>query len=315
VLREIVDSRTISVEAEFFSGSEKHFRLRAGTSSKGRSLVLVKISFMISIAILALGSAAAALFFTASKPAPAHQAPPRPDDGQVHHGPHAPDAWAGKPVMSREHVNGMVNARLNNAPKLGELAPDFSLVNAMTGEVANLRQLCKDKPAVLFFASYSCNISHDSAELMSKMAQQFAHIANFFIIYIQEAHPEGGFAPLDGASSFVIPAPLDFAYRVEVAQRLAKEAQYNFPVLVDSMGDSVNSRWGAWPVRLFVVDRQGEVAYSGQQGPWFFKPTRSYDPKVPNIPEGLRNLPGYSKESLEEYLEALAARVGAGGKT
>ena len=73
------------------------------------------------------------------------------------------------------------------------------------------------------------------------------------------------------------------------------------------MDDTVTARWGAWPVRLFVINRSGKVVFAGQQGPWFFKPTKTYDPDVPQVPEGLRNLPGYSRESLEEFLQASIA--------
>ena len=217
--------------------------------------------------------------------------------------------------MSYEHVQSMVNARTKNAPKLGEQAPDFSLVDAQTGEVANLRKICAEKPAVLFFASFSCHVSHDTAESMRQMSVRFKNIVNFFLIYIQEAHPAGGYAPLVGRANFVIPAPVNFANRVAAAQHLASFEHFEFPILVDTMSDSVNSRWSAWPVRLFVVDREARVIYAGQHGPWYFKPTRSYDPLLPGTPDHLRNVAGYSFESLEEFLESLALRPGSGTGT
>lgn len=217
------------------------------------------------------------------------------------------DPWAGKPVMNFEQAKGLLEGRLNNAPKLGEPAPDFTLVNSLTGEAVSLKQLHRDKPVVLYFASYSCHITHNSAAELTRIANRFKNFVNIVVVYIREAHPEGGYAPTPGGQRFVVPAPFDFASRVTAARRLAADEKFDYPILVDAMDDTVTARWGAWPVRLFVINRSGKVVFAGQQGPWFFKPTKTYDPDVPQVPEGLRNLPGYSRESLEEFLQASIA--------
>jgi len=218
------------------------------------------------------------------------------------------DQWAGKPVMNFEHAKGLLKGRINNAPKLGELAPNFTLVDSLTGEAVSLRQLHSEKPVVVYFASYSCHISHSSANDMARIANRFKDAARFIVVYIREAHPEGGYQPTDEGKRFVVPAPFDFASRIAAAQRFAGDEKFNFPVLVDSMDDAVAARWAAWPVRLFVVNQSGKIVFAGQQGPWFFQPTKGFDPNVPKVPEGLRDLPGYSKESLEEFLQAYAAQ-------
>jgi len=213
------------------------------------------------------------------------------------------DAWAGKPVMNFEQAKGLLSGRINNAPKVGEPAPPFTLVDSLTGKAISLQELYREKPVVLYFASYSCHIVHNSATDLARIANRFKNLVNFVVVYIREAHPEGGYPPTPGGLRFVVPAPFDFASRVNAARRLAANESFNFPVLVDSMDDTVTARWGAWPVRLFVIARNGKVVFAGQQGPWFFKPTEGFDPDVPQVPEGLRDLAGYSKESLEEILQ------------
>lgn len=215
----------------------------------------------------------------------------------------APDPWAGKPVMSVEHVTAMVPARLRNAPRLGEKAPNFALVDAESGRVVTLSSLCAEKPVVLFFLSYSCHISHEVIPQLSGMKAKFGDRVNFALVYIQEAHPEGGFEPVRGCEGFVIPAPADFASRAMAALRLSREKKMGVPILVDSMDDATAVRWGAWPVRLFVIDRDGTTIYAGQTGPWFIKPTRVYDSRLAGVPQGYQ-LPGYSAESVEEFLES-----------
>jgi len=43
------------------------------------------------------------------------------------------------------------------------------------------------------------------------------------------------------------------------------------PCLVDDMNNTTDQAYAGWPERLFVVDKQGRVAYAGKQGPWGFK--------------------------------------------
>ncbi|MCB1231563.1 MAG: redoxin domain-containing protein [Verrucomicrobiae bacterium] len=215
------------------------------------------------------------------------------------------DPWAGKIVKDGPHVQGMVMARLQNAPKVGEMAPGLTVTDALSGKPISLGELNREKPVVLFFLSYSCSLSHDSIPPMKDLADRFGKKANFVLIYIREAHPLGGFHCQPGAEKFMIQSPNTLEERSAAALRFAKESQLPFPVLVDSMDDAAAVRWAAWPVRLFVVDQQGKVIFAGQQGPWFHKPTRTYDPHLEAIPEDMRNLPGYSRESLEEFLERL----------
>lgn len=215
------------------------------------------------------------------------------------------DEWAGKPVMTAEHVQGMVVARLHNAPRLGEKAPPFSLPEAATGKVLSLAELHADKPVVLYFLSYSCHVPHETAGFFASLHERYRQVANFAAVYIQEAHPEGGFEPAMGQERFVIPAPRSFGQRAEAALRYAVEKNLPFPMLVDSMDDSLAVRWGAWPVRIFVVGRDGTVLYAGQVGPWFFKPVANYDANLFGTPRSYENLPGYSRESLEEFLRTL----------
>lgn len=216
------------------------------------------------------------------------------------------DEYAGKPVMDPRHVHGMMNKRLENAPKLGEHAPGGSiLTDAVSGNSVSLLDLYKEKPVVLFFASYSCLSAHEGANEMSRLAKQFGEIADFILIYIREAHPRNGFLPPERGNRFIIDAPVSLAERSANALRYAHEQELNFRVLVDSMDDSTAVRWGAWPIRAFVISRSGIVNYAGQQGPWYFHPSIAFEHNLENAPSGLANIPGFSDDSLEEFLEEL----------
>jgi Iodothyronine deiodinase len=45
-----------------------------------------------------------------------------------------------------------------------------------------------------------------------------------------------------------------------------------FPMLVDTIDDSVGARYSGMPGRLYVIDRQGKVAFKSGRGPYLFKP-------------------------------------------
>ena len=44
------------------------------------------------------------------------------------------------------------------------------------------------------------------------------------------------------------------------------------PVLVDGLDDAVGHAYSGMPDRLYVIDRDGRVAYKGGRGPFEFKP-------------------------------------------
>lgn len=215
------------------------------------------------------------------------------------------DPLAGKTVLDSVHVDELIGTRLNNAPKLGEKAPPFTLTDAKTGQAVTLAELHRDKPVVLYFASHSCITAQESDKAMKSLSERFGRLVQFAMIYIREAHPEGGFPPPGRGKPFVIADPAKFKERVAAAANFAREKGMAYPVLVDSMDDAAAVRWGAWPLRLFLIDRSGKVIFSGQQGPWFHRPTREFDPDLGGVPEFIKDLPGYSRESLEEFLEKL----------
>lgn len=162
----------------------------------------------------------------------------------------------------------------------------------------SLADLHKDKPVVLLFTSYSCSVAHEGGGEIALLSKRFGDLANFALIYIQEAHTKGGVKTSETGEGFVAERPAN-------ALRLAREKNFEFTVLADSMDDPIAVRWAAWPIRLFVVDRSGTVTYAGGQGPWYFRASRNYAHYLDDVPEGISNLPGNNMETLENYLEAL----------
>ena len=70
----------------------------------------------------------------------------------------------------------------------------------------------------------------------------------------------------------VTPQPTTYDERVAVAQKCGRVLNLGFPMLVDTIDDSVGARYSGMPGRLYVIDRDGKVAYKSRRGPFLFKP-------------------------------------------
>lgn len=62
------------------------------------------------------------------------------------------------------------------------------------------------------------------------------------------------------------------AERNEAAQACVSTLNLSIPALVDNERNEVNAAYAGWPDRLYVVDRNGRIAYKGGRGPAGFKP-------------------------------------------
>jgi hypothetical protein len=92
-------------------------------------------------------------------------------------------------------------------------------------------------------------------------------------VYIREAHALDSRSPMGGSGAPIVEDPISILERKGVAKVcMAKLALEPMPALVDDMEDSVNAAYGAWPDRLYLIGKDGTVAYHGGRGPFGFKP-------------------------------------------
>ncbi len=71
----------------------------------------------------------------------------------------------------------------------------------------------------------------------------------------------------------IVEDPVSLAERNEVAKVcMTKLALEPMPALVDNIDDAVNEAYQAWPDRMYLIGRDGRVAYHGGRGPWGFLP-------------------------------------------
>jgi Iodothyronine deiodinase len=95
----------------------------------------------------------------------------------------------------------------------------------------------------------------------------------FFIVYIREAHPEDGWVlEANRDEQIALADPTSLAERAEAADACVMHLRTQIPVLIDDVDDEVALAYGGWPDRLYLIGRDGRVAFQGERGPDGFKP-------------------------------------------
>jgi iodothyronine deiodinase-like protein len=95
----------------------------------------------------------------------------------------------------------------------------------------------------------------------------------FFVVYIREAHPEDGWVLTSNREAGIAFAdPRTEGERAAVAETCVVRMEIRLPVLLDGLDDEVARQYGGWPDRLYLVGREGFIAFQGGEGPFGFKP-------------------------------------------
>jgi hypothetical protein len=91
-------------------------------------------------------------------------------------------------------------------------------------------------------------------------------------VYIREAHPTDGWRSTGNdrvGISFL--QPRSKLERKVIATKCCSTLQITMPMVVDEMNDLVGHLYSGMPDRLYIIDRDGRVAYKGGRGPFGFK--------------------------------------------
>ncbi|MEC5128316.1 deiodinase-like protein [Verrucomicrobiales bacterium BCK34] len=221
----------------------------------------------------------------------------RADDGEP--GPKDRDDFSGKKIATQRDGYEIIKERFYNAPKYGDPAPDFELIDQKTGEKVTLASLRAEKPVVLMFGSWGCDVMRNGFWSVLKSYETYGDRYHFVMIYVREAHSLDGTEQKDVERARVVD-PDTFAERSLAAAACRAAVKIPFRILLDTMDDKVATRWAGWPVRLFVVERDGTVVYSGKPGPWGFNPGGGFKSE---LADQLRpHAERFNQESLEDFL-------------
>jgi hypothetical protein len=92
-----------------------------------------------------------------------------------------------------------------------------------------------------------------------------------YVIYIREAHADDGWrTPRNIQQKIHYNEPTTDDERTEVASACQLALDLKMPMLIDSIDNDVDNKYVGLPMRLFLADRDGRIAYSGDLGPFGF---------------------------------------------
>jgi hypothetical protein len=179
----------------------------------------------------------------------------------------------------------------------GDVAPDFTL-NTKDGKQQITMSELGGRPTALVFASYTWGPFRRDVGDIENWYQDKKDEANFFFVYIREAHPtDGNLGAANVIEGVLIEQPKTDAERAEVAELCTTSLQVSMPTIIDKIDDRVANVYAAFPDRIYVVGSDGRIAYKGQPGPSGF-----------NVPEAMAALEIAMDGEITPYGEQPGAR-------
>ncbi|MFP6764428.1 MAG: deiodinase-like protein, partial [Planctomycetaceae bacterium] len=108
---------------------------------------------------------------------------------------------------------------------------------------------------------------------IDKVFLRYRERAEFFAVYIKEAHPTDGWASGSNRRAGIdIVQAKKFSERVAAASQCCGALQMQVPLIVDGIDNRVGEAYSGFPDRLYLIDTDGKVAYKGGRGPFGFIP-------------------------------------------
>ena len=96
---------------------------------------------------------------------------------------------------------------------------------------------------------------------------------SFLVVYILEAHPSDVWQMESNLKDKVVFAsPKNEEERAFLAGACVRKLGIKFPGVLDGFDNTVEKAYTGWPDRLYLIDREGKVAYKRRPGPFGFKP-------------------------------------------
>ncbi|MCE9525739.1 MAG: deiodinase family protein [Planctomycetales bacterium] len=162
---------------------------------------------------------------------------------------------------------------MQEGPKLEQTAPDFSLKTLDGKETVRLSDRFGKQPIVLVFGNFTCGPFRNAYALVDEIAGKYKDEVTFLGVYVREAHPIDGWRMSSNDDvDIAIAQPKTFEERVAVANTCHAKLKMSIPLLVDEIDDRVGHACSGMPSRLYVIDKNGKIAYKSGRGPFGFKP-------------------------------------------
>jgi hypothetical protein len=153
------------------------------------------------------------------------------------------------------------------------------------------------------------------------MQSKYADKVQFFIVYTSEAHA----ADSDRPNGKNVEQPVTTEERRNVAMKFLDDMDMKtMPALLDNIDNKTSKDYASLPDRLFLVGKDGKIAYSGDKGPRGFKPDEleqaiedelggKKSNRAPNRNAGSRGDAGRNAGGSDELMARMLGRMPAFG--
>jgi len=140
-------------------------------------------------------------------------------------------------------------------------------------ENATLAQLRNAGPVLLVFGSYTCPEFSGAADTLNKLYPEYKDRIPFYLIYIREAHSNGGLASTRNQREGIVLQPAaSMRERQDHATMLWRKLHIEFPNALDSNEGNGREVYAAWPSKAYLVDKRGRILFSTALGEQDFHP-------------------------------------------
>ncbi|MGZ8512991.1 MAG: peroxiredoxin family protein [Candidatus Limnocylindria bacterium] len=135
----------------------------------------------------------------------------------------------------------------------GAEAPDFELRST---DVSRMRLSdLRGRPVLLHFVSYTCPVTRGGVRTMSELHGLYGERVRFVEVLVRQAHP----GEKHGAYR-------SYGDKLDDARAYEREEAIPWPVLVDDAAGSVQRAYGGLAAAVYLIDREGIVAFGGAWG-------------------------------------------------
>ncbi len=108
---------------------------------------------------------------------------------------------------------------------------------------------------------------------LNELYNTYKDKVEFLCIYTREAHPADGWQVHENLSEeIIVNDPTTDEERTDIASACQINLDIQMPLLIDSIDNDVEEKYISLPMRLFIVDAEGKIAYTGGRGPRDFDP-------------------------------------------
>ena len=108
---------------------------------------------------------------------------------------------------------------------------------------------------------------------MEELYDTYGKDVKFLMVYIREAHPtDGRQSRANEREGILFAQPTTFEERLGIAKEMCTKLDISIPGVIDGLDNKINNAYSAAPDRLYLVTKDGTIAYKGDRGPRGFDP-------------------------------------------